>query len=582
MCCVFQAQEGRLLATDDQAAEVQDQMEARRLKLVEGVPILSSSPTVTSGQKRCLAFLRILIFTSAAAGLLWLQIWLCVQFGGMWLEAARPTTGVLGRNGTVVDEEDYSCPLQVEVQDPWAYNLAQSLTSQIAITPAGKFAEGLPVVVWYASEEVYRNVNMYIILSFGARTLNPTNLSLSVEKAMTSNEYMTAIHNAFSRNHLNPLAQRSLDGTMFVSDGKMWVNGEWQDIVVTHDWMVISGLAFGLMLLLCFSVLKWICKEIRHDWKFSCDVWVAQYEYLWERAKRKDIFSSDSHTLSEKEMEEALHKKPPKKEGDELHLTFQERLQMCSPFFVLDNFLSNAYTCEEQAGMAVISSLFHAVVFSAVCLIPCYACCLLPAWAPAFNTMISAYGLCIILLGTFYYASVDHGMVRFSLSLLQIACLAFWTILTIVYIVTAIIYLTAMSAIDEDLIPDALSPLGTVAAYTYIIAIKMKDLQRHYMDVLHGKGSKGFILSQISRLGLTTGAIIMLVLEGVAALVALLILQLKVRNTYAGPGMQGNLLSSAILPTYAVVNSIVQLRKSSMSDAVDTVDDITGGIIEVL
>ena len=23
----------------------------------------------------------------------------------MWLEAARPTTGVLGRNGTVVDEE---------------------------------------------------------------------------------------------------------------------------------------------------------------------------------------------------------------------------------------------------------------------------------------------------------------------------------------------------------------------------------------------------------------------------------------------------------------------------------------------
>ena len=28
--------------------------------------------------------------------------------------------------------------------------------AEIAITPAGKFAEGLPVVVWYASEEVYR------------------------------------------------------------------------------------------------------------------------------------------------------------------------------------------------------------------------------------------------------------------------------------------------------------------------------------------------------------------------------------------------------------------------------------------
>ena len=40
-----------------------------------------------------------------------------------------------------------------------------------------------------------------------------------------------------------------------------------------------------------------------------------------------------------------------------------------------------------------------------------------------------------------------------------------------------------------------------------------------------------------------------------AALLGLLILQLRVRNAYAGPGMHGNLLSSAILPSYAVVHS---------------------------
>ena len=76
----------------------------------------------------------------------------------------------------------------------------------------------------------------------------------------------------------------------------MWVDGGWQDITVTHDWplgdvpgqamqsvskrwltkshlprLVISGLAFGLLLLLCYSVIKWLWKEISHDWKFSCD-----------------------------------------------------------------------------------------------------------------------------------------------------------------------------------------------------------------------------------------------------------------------------------------------------------------------
>ena len=51
------------------------------------------------------------------------------------------------------------------------------------------------------------------------------------------------------------------------------------------------------------------------------------------------------------------------------------------------------------------------------------------------------------------------------------------------YIVSAIIYLSAMSSVDEDLIPDGLSPIGTIAAYVYIIASRLKDSQSQRLCV---------------------------------------------------------------------------------------------------
>ncbi|CAE6961271.1 kmo [Symbiodinium natans] len=280
-----------------------------------------------------------------------------------------------------------------------------------------------------------------------------------------------------------------------------------------------------------------------------------------------------------------LAKKVPEKDaGKELEMgdiSFQDRLVMCSPFFILDNFLGNAYSCEEQVPLAVASALFHGVVFSAVCALPCYACCLMPEWRAAFDLMAGTYGLCIGLLGALYYFSVGQGTFRFALSLLQIACLFFWTVLTVAFLVSAIIYLTAVSAVDESLIPDALSPLATIIAYASVITVRFKDLQQHYKDVLQGKGSKGFILSQIDRLGFSTSSIILLVIEGVSALLGLLILQLRVRNAYAGPGMHGNLLSSAVLPSYAVVHSVVQLRKTKSGDATSTMNDVSSAIQDI-
>ncbi|CAE7660912.1 kmo [Symbiodinium sp. CCMP2592] len=567
-------------------AALQEELEGRRKRLLEGIPTLSENRSVSGCQRFCLAVLRTIIFVAATIGLLWLQIWLSETNVETFRETAIHKTAVLGENGTIKDTSgDEACPVYVEMQDPWAYHLAQLGSLQINIVPHGRFTDDLPTIHWYASEEVYRNRDVYLLFSMGARGLNPAVVSMGLEEAMSTEKYMTALKAAFSRNLLNPLEQESVKGTMFVhaTEGTQWVDGGWKDVGVSDDWLAISGLAFGLMLLLCFSVLKWIWKEINHDWKLNCDVWVAQHEYLWERAKRSKIFAVDSHTLTEAEMEAALAKKTPtEKDGsDDLELSFQDRVVMCSPFFVLDNFLANAYSCEEQVGLSVASAILHAVAFCAVCLLPSYACCLMPAWGPSFHVMASAYGLCIILLGAFYYLSFGNITVRFALSVLQIACLAFWTVLTVAYLVSAIIYLSAISAVNEDLIPNALSPLATIVAYVAVITVRLKDLQQHYMEILKGKKSKGFIISQIQRLGFSTGEIVILVLEGVAALLGLLILQLRVRNAYAGPGMHGNLLSSAILPSYAVVHSVVQLRKSSDSDAASNVDEVTGAITDI-
>ncbi|CAE6961285.1 kmo [Symbiodinium natans] len=72
--------EGAKLLLSSAAAE--EELEQKRAHLLEGIPILSASPSVSSCQRRCLAFLRTIIFLAATVGILWVQCWFCESLLG--------------------------------------------------------------------------------------------------------------------------------------------------------------------------------------------------------------------------------------------------------------------------------------------------------------------------------------------------------------------------------------------------------------------------------------------------------------------------------------------------------------------
>ena len=84
------------------------------------------------------------------------------------------------------------------------------------------------------------------------------------------------------------------------------------------------------------------------------------------------------------------------------------------------------------------------------------------------------------------------------------------------YIVSALIYLAAISAIDTKLIVEALIPLATIFAYFTIIIARLKALQAHYIAAAEGTATKGFLMYETQRLGFSTASIIVLAVDPLA------------------------------------------------------------------
>ena len=154
------------------------------------------------------------------------------------------------------------------------------------------------------------------------------------------------------------------------------------------------------------------------------------------------------------------------------------------------------------------------------------------AWLGALNTLMLAYAVAIIPLAMIYYFSLHHGRMNLTFALIQIFLMLCWTVTGLLrlekpqkvemyeesleihvctmnllqkrrpvllillkawvfrsvhlllshfcdifwprYLLTALIYMAAVAAIDPDLIVDALIPLATVLAYVMVVFSRLK------------------------------------------------------------------------------------------------------------
>lgn len=573
---------------------------------------LKSNPTVSRCKRCFLAVIRALIFVSATSALLYLQIWWATEYA--WYETPVNVTGTLNHTSIISSIEE-NCLVDESVVDLWAKDLAKERTLIAEVHPDSP--SPLPVMTWYVSEEVYRNRDGWIpLLSFSARLAKPARVDLLVEQDLNEGEYLKLLEDAFRRN--NFLVEEEdliwtgnyLVGHWHTShQGMLWnsILG-WQYYKPSKEWQFLTAVAFVIMMVSCSTILKFLIREAQTDWSDACQVWITQNDNLWAVAKQKGKkpIKPDTKKIKEKANPE---KAPPKRlvpkdeekgeasgsvakkkvvaaepvEPVEVDVNWEERLCLCSPFFVLDNTLADAYSCEEQVLWAVASAVVHSLTFSICPALPCIACHFMKAWVPLFHFLMGAYGLAVIPLGLSYYFALSHGKLNLTFALLQIFVMTCWVVASVVYIISSLIYLAAVASIDSKLIVDALIPLATVFAYATIVISRLKALQRHYIAAAEGKATKGFLMYETHRLGFSTSAIIVLAIEGVASLFGLFLIQLAIRNMYAGSTLvTNNLVQAAVLPSYALINAMLNLKNEKLHDARGEIqEDLVNTIKEI-
>ena len=606
------------LATKDEKDEEKEDAERKKITRIR----LAPNPNVTKCTRVCLALLRAFIFTALTATLLYLQMWWATVYE--WHEIPLNITGTLNKTSILSSIEE-NCLVDESVVDLWAKELSDERSLIAEVHPISSFSS-LPVMTFYISEEVYRNRGGWIpLLSFSARLAKPAEVYLTVEQDLNETEYLTLLEAAFLRH--NFLVEDDDDprwtGKFLVGHQSdhhqemLWdhENG-WTYYKPSTDWQFLMAVAFIILFVTCSTIMKFIILEAETDWREACQVWITQNENLWEQAKKGAAAKGKEPIREDKKKVTKIHPEKPEKvpkkwsddeekgvaSGDdkklaakkaakaklevepvEVNVSWDECLLMCSPFFVLDNTLSNAYLCEEEVSWATMSALLHSLVFCFCPLLPCIACHFMKGWVPYFSFLIIAYGGAVIPLGLSYYFTLQHGRLNLTFALLQIFVMFCWLVATVLYLISALIYLAAVSAIDSQLLIDALIPLATIFAYATVIITRLKALQAHYIAASEGTKTKGFLMYETQRLGFSTASILVLALEGVATLFGLFLIQLAIRNLYAGSKLvQNNLLQAAILPTYALINAMLNLKSEKLTEAGDEIKgDLVNTITEI-
>lgn len=592
--------------------EEEDEEERKKITQIR----FKSNPTVSRCKRCFLAVIRALIFVSATTGLLYLQVWWAAEYP--WYETPLNVTGTLNYTSVLSSIEE-NCLVDESVVDLWAKDLAKERSLIVEVYPV---SSTLPAMTWYVSEEVYRNRDGWIpLLSFSARLAKPAIVELTVDQGLNESAYLKLLEDAFRRyNFLVEEEDLIWTGNYLVGhrssshQGMLWNSIEgWQYYQPSKEWQFLTAVAFVIMCVSCSTILKFLIREAQTDWSEACQVWFTQNDYLWQVAKQKGKKPIKPDTKKIKEKANRVEEKAPKpkyaskiskdeEKGEasgsaakkkilkedpvepvEVDVNWEERLCLCSPFFVLDNVVANAYSCEEQVLWAILSALVHSLTFSICPALPCIACHFMKAWLPFFQLLMGAYCLAVIPLGLSYYFTLNHGKLNLTFALLQIFVITCWVVASIVYIISSLIYLAAIASIDPQLIVDALIPLATVFAYVTIVTSRLKALQSHYIAASEGKATKGFLMYETHRLGFSTTAIIVLAIEGVASLFGIFLIQLAIRNMYAGSVLvTNNLIQAAVLPSYALINAMLDLKNEKLHDARGEIqEDLVNTIKEI-
>lgn len=239
------------------------------------------------------------------------------------------------------------------------------------------------------------------------------------------------------------------------------------------------------------------------------------------------------------------------------------RLQMCSVYFVMDNFVGNAFKASEQFWHAILSALLHAVAHTAFLWLPAICAAFVPQIYTAFTALVYLKASISIVYGIAYYFGLQpEDYFRQVLLGLQLTVSAVCFAISVTYFCAILIFGVTLLAIDPEKVLGIVIPLASTVVYIYVVTFQLKSMGDYYEAIASKKQQpEGLIQIEIQRLGLGPRGVFLASLEIIVLLciLTLLVLATTALNSENGTSAFGSPVPAIVVPSISFLKGMILL-----------------------
>uniref|UniRef100_A0A7S4QFF6 Uncharacterized protein n=1 Tax=Alexandrium monilatum TaxID=311494 RepID=A0A7S4QFF6_9DINO len=299
-------------------------------------------------------------------------------------------------------------------------------------------------------------------------------------------------------------------------------------------------------------------------WSRAVAEWTVQYDYLWLLARRPteaSLTPRPKHPGSARSAGAQGRAVPSMPARGEVEFT--DAIQLCSPFFIMDNVVGDARSNEEQWDLAILSAMVHGLTLAVFAVLPAATAVFIGFLKVPFHALSALNFLSGVLFGTLYYCSVPFARPPRRLALCaSLAVLAHSALWGLLYLNAVVVFLlTRLVATPREVVALAV-PAGTVYAHLVAMASRYHSMQSRYREVARRVQTNGELCRTLSSLGLSNAGIVLAVVAEVAVMVGVAALLLCISALHADDPSQAlsNPVPAVVLPIVSVVRSVRDLE----------------------
>lgn len=459
---------------------------------------------------------------------------------------------------------------------------------------------GLPNLSYHSSEKSYQLGFRWLqAFSLGLDNPNPMVMHLSWDGAMHCKNrsnvtlYLQTLQSvlvmAGQRASVVPLASPlwSVDGALLLNGSHAWnsISSTWVQYQASSGWVLFMSLFVVCCLFLFISTVQWAYYTFMDDLVDKIMAWLAQcpshpkLDDLRSLQRRIIIKVSDSSqtastTGTRSATSGSAGTEPTATAMTDPSFSLAELMQRLSPFFILDNLISNAYKCEESLKDGCLSSLLGGLIFGVVPAQVGILVFFVPSLQPVFSGMIIVYGVFITVHATLHFSALNlGGSLQRTMNSLTSALLLIWLFLSGCYFCTCVIYLVCVAAENPTETAGIVLNIMTIIFYIPLLINQEKAQHLKFKQTLSGKASAGVIASELKSLGASIEGIIFNVVLDVCFLVCLLLLIVVLTGITSGATSWSVSVQAVVVPTAAILKAVgsAQTQANSLNSSASNI-----------